>query len=144
MIIKRKLCTYGQLLNDPITFNAIENAYKSNGLSKKQMHDEMGYAFNIMVLNTNIETGLTAKVFGDLKAEIERLDLSHPFDNGLTYLDVTDTICLPNKDGSTLTQILISKKPDCTPLIVQIVAFKKDGDYIRETVPDEIDFDLHL
>ena len=144
MIIKRRYCTYGQLLNDSITLQAIADTYKKHNLSEDEMNRQMVGAYNVLVHNTNIETGLTAGVFGDLKGVLVELDVSHPYDNGLTYLDVTDTICLPNSDGSKLTQILISKEQECKPLIVQIVAFKKDGDYIKEVSPDEIDFDLHI
>ena len=144
MIIKRKYCSYGQLLNDPTTLKAIEDTYKRYNLSKEQMDKEMSSAYNILFLNTNIETGLTGKVYVDLKEEFERLDQTSLFDNGLNYLHVTDTLCLPNMDGSSVTQILICRQMDSPSLIVQVVAFENAGNTIKSIQPQEIDFNLNI
>lgn len=138
MIIKRELCTYGQLMFDEFTRSEIKKVYEKHGLSEEDMRNQMGYVHNVLVLNTEMGSGIPGKVYFDLKQLFERLDLEKPFDNGMTYKDVTDSCCFSSRKGNAIMQWLINRTPDCVPLIVQVVAFERDGQYIKAIEPWDV------
>ena len=138
MIIKRKYATYGQLEKDEKSYFAIDYAIRVCGYTKDNVHEMIARVPNVLVCNTNIETGFPAQAFHMFTEKFEELDKTDPYDNGFTYRDVTGSICFPSRKGNALLQVLVSKHYDLPASIVQVVAFEHDGDNIKPVEPWEI------
>ena len=135
MVIKRKYATYGQLEKDDPSFFAMDYAIRSCGYTKDNVHEMIARVSNVLVCNTNIESGFPAQAFHMFMEKFEELDKTDPYDNGFTYRDVTGSICFPSRKGNALLQVLISQHTGLPAKIVQVVAFEHDGDNVKPVEP---------
>lgn len=134
MIIKRKYAYYGQLKEDKASLDAMVEAIlksEKQNFTIEDAYKMIDRASDVLVLNSNIETGIPGDAFQMFMEEFDELDKTTPFDNGLTYRDVNNVVCFPSRKGNAVMQILYNKSVDALPIIVQVIAFEKDGDSIK-------------
>ena len=134
MIVKRKYANYGQLMKDPNSKEVIYNAIRgSNPTIENEFIDKIMQAdSNLIVANTDIGSGIPGDAYQNIIKEFEKLDKEKPFENGLTYRDVTNALCFPSKQGRAIMQVLYKRIYDLAPVIVQVIAFESDGNGIRQ------------
>ena len=147
MVIKRKYETYGMLLSDETTKTVIYSAMRqsSANLTEEQIDATLAHVYWVRFELTEIGSGIPGDALENMKDAFEKLDKTHPFDNKLTYRDVTKTISFPSRKGNAIMQYLIrGKNSDLGDEIVQIAAYEKDGDYIKVIEPWELNFDLYF
>jgi len=124
MIIKRKYATYGQLNNDSISREAIVGILKKYGTSSDTINYIVDSYNPIIVCNTEMSSGIPAKAFEEIVKKLEELDDTHPFDNGMTYRDVSDVRTYPSRKGAAAVQVMYSRKADMPTRVVQVLAFE--------------------
>lgn len=128
MIIKRKFATYGQLTQDQYSRRTILDIFEKYNVSDKVKQYILDPNNDVIVHNTDMGSGIPGQAYQELRSELDELDITYPFDNGLTYRDVTETVVLPSKKGTAVMQILYCRRAERPSLIVQVVAFEyKDG-----------------
>ncbi len=140
MIIKRKYSTYGQLLNDEaskeVIYNAIANS--KHPLDGKERDRILAYVTNLIVLNTDLGSGIPGDAYKEIIACFDKLDEEQPFDNGLTYRDVNGVLTYPSRKGTAVMQIMYNHIMDLTPVIVQVIAFETKGTDIIQVEPWDV------
>ncbi len=127
MIIRRKYCTYGQLMADEDTKKLLISI-----LEKYEQPDRaewlMDANHNIIVCNTGMGSCIPGEAFHEIYNELEKLDCEKPFDNGLSFDGIRTIIPYSNEDGNGIMQIMVYQKYDMEPLIAQVVAFEYGDD----------------
>ena len=79
-------------------------------------------------MNTDMGSGIPGPAYQELRKAFDELDITDPYDNGLTYRDVTDVYMDYSRKGSAILQILYRNKVEMPKVIVQVVAFEyKNG-----------------
>lgn len=128
MIIKRKYATYGQLFEDEASKNTITRIFDKYEV-RKEVYDYILDKYNdIIVMNTDMGSGIPGQAYQELRQAFDELDVTKPYDNGLTYRDATNVFMDYSREGSAIIQILYRNKVDMPKVIVQVVAFEyKDG-----------------
>ena len=133
MIIKREYVTFGNLMSDSVTADVIRDAIK--GSKEYQVTEEdverilkyvcsEGLIFN----QAELGCGIPWDSYQKMLERFKELDITHPFDNGLDYRDVSRVLTFPDEDGNAITQWLIrGKTADWHDEIFQIVAFERIG-----------------
>lgn len=105
MKIKRQYVTFRVLINSgdeagKIFLEAFEKSY--NDFNKEQI-----YQMLIDQCLYQRQMGWCFKGLGEVVEAFERLDSEYPFDNGMTYNDVTDMDVLHSDDNS-ITMLLLN------------------------------------
>lgn len=124
MIISRKYATYGQLSVDLYSKDAMLSVFEKYNVSKKVYDDICDPYAGIIVANTEEGSGIPGHVYQELLQKFDELDRTHPYDNGLTYKDVTCVNTYSSRKGSAIMQVLVKKQVECPTLIVQVIAFE--------------------
>lgn len=137
MIIHRRYATYGQMLQDKNAKEIIINALCES--SKKYTYDEAVELLEadswVIIQNTDMGSLIPADAYQNIIKNLDILDESDPYDNGLTYRDVTGIQFYPSRKGNALLQILYSKKFEQPLVIVQVIAFEHNGQTINPIEP---------
>ena len=144
MIIERKYATYGQLSADKATKEAILQVFQQYEVSKRVQDYILDPYNDIIVFNTDMGSGIPGHVFHELCQVFEKLDQTDPFDNNLTYRDVTDSYFLKSRRGAALLQILYRKKADLPTVIVQVIALEYNDGKTSIIAPWKIDKQIIL
>ena len=71
--------------------------------------------------------GLPGEMFTRLLEEFNKLDELSPYDNGLTYRDVTTVVFEPSRKGSAIKLIMKSQKFELPERVVQVIAIECDS-----------------
>ena len=127
MIIKREYVTFGTLAKDKVTGDLMRKAIKESqpDLSENKIDEMLYYIREVIFNQAELGCGIRGEAYQKMREMFTKLDNEIPFDNGLTYRDVTDVITFPNKEGNEMTQWLIRKEnSDYCNEIVQVIAFK--------------------
>ena len=128
MIIKRKYATYGQLISDEITKAAIIQIFDKFNVSADVRNYIIDPYNDIIVFNTDMGSGIPGEAYKEIRQKLDELDVTNPFDNNLTYSDVSNTLSFSSRKGNAITQILYCKKVEMPIRIVQVLSFEyKDG-----------------
>ncbi len=128
MIIKRKYATYGQLSADGVTKATIIRIFEKYNVSEDIYNFTLDPYNDVIVMNTDMGSGIPGQAYQELRKEFDELDITNPYDNGLTYRDATDVYMDYSRKGSAILQILYRNKVEMPKVIVQVVAFEyKDG-----------------
>ena len=125
MVIKRKYCTYGQLMSDEKTKSMLLRVLQKT-LPQEKAEWLMSQDNNVLVFNTDMGSGIPGAAYREIRDELEKLDQTSPFDNGLTLKDVTQVISFANEEGTAVTQFMINRIYDLPEVIVQVIAFESD------------------
>ncbi len=129
MIIKREYATYGQLVSDKASKDAIIEIFDKHNVPQDVYEYILDPYNDIIVMNTDMESGIPGEAYQELRATFTELDKTVPFDNGLTYKDATSVLTFSSRKGAAITQVLYRNKADMPKVIVQVVAFEyKDGE----------------
>lgn len=129
MIIKRKYATYGQLCSDEASKATIIDVFDKYSVSQDVRKYILDPYNDIIVLNTEMSSGIPGKAYQELRQKFEELDLTEPFDNQLTYRNVNGVMTFPSRKGTAEMQILYSRNNELPDVIVQVLAFEyKDGE----------------
>lgn len=138
MIIKRQYETYGMLMTDEKTKAAIYDALsKSNRpMSKERIERIVNYIHWIRFDQTDLGSGIPGECYQLMKKAFEELDKTDPFDNHLTYRDVTQVLTFPSRKGNAIELFLIrGETAELGAEIVQIIAFEQDGNGVKAIEP---------
>ena len=128
MIIKRKYATYGQLSADEVTKATIIRIFEKFNVSEDIYNFTLDPYNDVIVMNTDMGSGIPGPAYQELRKAFDELDITDPYDNGLTYRDVTDVYMDYSRKGSAILQILYRNKVEMPKVIVQVVAFEyKNG-----------------
>ena len=82
---------------------------------------------NLSLYNADLGCGLPGEMFIRLLEEFNKLDESSPYDNGLTYRDVTTVIFEPSRKGSAIKLIMKRQKFELPERVVQVIAIENDS-----------------
>lgn len=128
MIIKRKYATYGQLSVDEVTKATIIRILEKYNVSEDIYNYTLDPYNDVIVMNTDMGSGIPGQAYQELRKAFDELDITDPYDNGLTYRDATNIYMDYSRKGSAILQILYRNKVEMPKVIVQVVAFEyKDG-----------------
>ena len=128
MIIKRKYATYGQLSADEVTKATIIRIFEKFNVSEDIYNFTLDPYNDVIVMNTDMGSGIPGSAYQELRKAFDELDITDPYDNGLTYRDATDVYMDYSRKGSAILQILYRNKVEMPKVIVQVVAFEyKNG-----------------
>ena len=128
MIIKRKYATYGQLSADEVTKATIIRIFEKYNVSEDIYNFTLDPYNDVIVMNTDMGSGIPGQAYQELRKAFDELDITDPYDNGLTYRDATDVYMDYSRKGSAILQILYRNKVEMPKVIVQVVAFEyKNG-----------------
>ena len=127
MVIKRKYCTYGQLMSDEKTKSMLLRVLQKT-MTLEKAEWLMSEDSNVFVFNTDMGSGIPGAAYREIREELERLDETNPFDNGLSFSDVKQVVTFSNEAGSAVTQFMICRIFDLPEVIVQVVAFERDDE----------------
>ena len=128
MIIKRRFATYGQLCGDEKSKDAISGILEKYKVSQDIFEATLDPYNGIIVLNTDLGSGIPGKAYQEIRVALDELDKTNPFENGLTYKDVSDIRTFTSRNGAAIMQVLYKRRCEESPLIVQVIAFEyKDG-----------------
>lgn len=145
MIIKRKHETYGMLLSDEKTKKNMYEIMRKYNLTDQQIKDKFSYIWWTRFEMTEMGAGISGDAYREMKNAFASLDSTDPFDNHLTYSDVTKVLTFPSRKGNAVMQWLIrGANSDLGDEIVQIVAFEKNGNYIKAIEPWELNTDISI
>ena len=128
MIIKREYATYGQLSSDKASKDAIIRVFDKYNVPQDIYEYILDPYNDVIVMNTDMGSGIPGEAFKELRQSFAELDSVVPFDNDLTYRDVTDVLSFPSRKGVAVEQILYRNKVEMPKVIVQVIAFEyRDG-----------------
>lgn len=129
MIIKRKYATYGELYSDETTKMAIMQIFDEYKVKDYVREGVLNPNNDVLVFNTDMGMCIPSEAYKALRKKLDELDSTHPFDNHLTYRDVTNIMNLPSRKGAAILQIMYRKKAEMPIQIVQAIAFEyKNGE----------------
>lgn len=77
---------------------------------------------SLTLYNAGMGCGLPGEMFSKLLEEFNRLDETDPYDNGLTYRDVTSIEYETSRKGSAIRLIMKSNKAEQAERIVKVIA----------------------
>lgn len=108
MIIKRKYeSIYRIMQRDPAGRQIVEQAYANAGIDDKEQQRLLEYVLCNRISLSTAEMGSGIVNIEYIRNEFERLDVKHPYDNGLTFADVTRSVVLATAEDK-LALCLIS------------------------------------
>ena len=95
MVIERKYVSlYRIMLRDPAGWNVIKQAYAAVGMDQKEVDKNLEYLINDRVSIATAQMGCGIPDIEFVRQEFERLDAEEPYDNGLTFADVTRVVVM--------------------------------------------------
>ncbi len=147
MIIKRRYASFGALLKDPLSKQAMINSIKN---TSKEFTDEKAESILveaswIIFYQADLGCGIPGNAYRQMQEKFEELDKTDPFDNGLTYNDVTRVLTFPSRRGNAMMQWLIrNETADLNAEIIQIIAFEKDGQGIKAIEPWKLEGEVYF
>lgn len=129
MIIKRKYEWLGYLYeNDPSSKIAIDDAFKVLQLDETLKKELLEYNYCNISAFLNIDCGIPGESYSYFMNEFEKLDKTEPYDNGLSFKDVSSIEYEASRKGSAIQMRFVSKFADCPYRIVGFAAIESiDG-----------------
>ena len=119
MIIKRQYELINFLLSrDPTSSDAFDRITKSLDPNISATIRRSSFTLN----EAGLGCGLPGEMFGELLQEFNDLDETSPYDNGLTYQDVSKVVTYPSRQGRAIRIILSSQHFEEPERIVAVFA----------------------
>ena len=140
MIIKRKYATYGQLNADEESKAAIIRIFEKYNVSEDIYNYILDPYSDVIVMNTDMGSGIPGQAYQELRQAFDELDITNPYDNGLTYREATDVYLEYSRNGSAILQILYRNKVEMPKVIVQVIAFEYKDGKVEFIEPWDIEF----
>lgn len=135
MVIKRRFACYCQLLEDAPSKKAMIDAFKKYGVNEEEAIDHLSTIGGVIVHNTDEGSCIPYDIYNDFCTAFEELDKTAPFDNRLSYNDVSGIVHFASRKGNAMTQVMYCQYHDMPVRIVQVIAFEHDGESIRPIEP---------
>ena len=131
MRIKRKYEWFGFLYeNDPLAKEAIDVAFAEVDFpeDRKQHLIEQGYS--LIPAYMDLGSGIPGQCYRSFMDRFDELDISDPYDNGLTFKDFSQVEYTTSRKGTAVQFRLIKQNADYPYRIVGIVAVENaNGKY---------------
>ena len=123
MIIQRKYEWLGVLYeNDPLSKEVIEKAFALTELSEAQKKELLEYNHCNISAFMNIGCGIPGDSYSYFMSEFEKLDKTSPYENGLSFKDVSNIEYEASRKGTAIQLRLVSQLFDSPYRIVGFVA----------------------
>lgn len=139
MVIKRKYATYGQLSCDEPSKKAIVKVLEKYNVSEDVYNYILDPYNDIIVINTEMGSGIPGDAYQELRKEFDKLDENVPFDNNLSYSDVDKVTPYCSRKGSAIQLVMTCNKVDLPVRIVQVIAIEHKADDMHFIEPWEIE-----
>ncbi len=126
MIIRRQYEILGVLIKrDPKAKEIIDQICK--GLDH-ELREMVFSPYNGLTLyNADMGCGLPGEMFSTLLKEFNRLDETDPYDNGLSYRDISGIDYEPSRKGSAIRLIMKCHHAESPERIVSVIAIENDS-----------------
>ncbi len=133
MIIKRKYEVIGELVKKDldakkILMDALLTHFSQNEAERILMSNNESCIYNA-------DTSSCIPNIDEVKAKFAELDKKRPYDNELTFRDVTQVFSFPSRQGKATELWMISKKVEVPARIVQVVAIEYDEGELKTIKP---------
>lgn len=133
MIIPRKYETYRDLcINDKRAREVIFRYLDSlpSDMSKDEAIDS--HLSEVFIYQSEMGCGVSDLT--SMLDELDALDNEYPYDNGLSYNDVSEVITLPNEEGDSISMIMVMDNAEVNRRIVKVITIKteRNADFIAE------------
>ena len=137
MIIKRRYETIGDLIRrDPASREIFRKACEAKYKDLPSWEDRLEKW--VVINQADLGSGIPGDQYQDLLASLDRLDQMKPYDNGLTYTDVTEIKYESSRKGHAVQLIMKSRKIERPERIVCIVALDDTPAIIPTWAPSTI------
>lgn len=128
MIIQRKYEWLGILYTyDEKSKEVIDRAFKNGKLSRAEKKKLLEYNHCNTLDFLNIGCGIPSDIYKDFMEKLEELDATDPYDNGLTFNDVTDIEYESSRKGTALQMRFIIQNSDIRYRIVGFAAIENSN-----------------
>lgn len=127
MIIERKYEWLGILYeNDELSKAAIDKAFDTTTFSSDMKSKEELLIYNGAYIPAfmNIGCGIPGECYRKLMGDFEKLDASNPYDNGLTFKDVTRIEYEASRKGTAIQMRFVSERAEMPYRIVGFAAIQ--------------------
>lgn len=123
MRIKRKYEWFGLLYeNDLLAREAIDSAFAEIGFPEDRKKYLIEQDYSILPVNMDMGSGIPGQCYRSFMDCFEELDKTDPYDNGLTFKDVSSADIETSRKGTAIQFRLIKRWYDMPERIVGFVA----------------------
>ena len=123
MIIARKYEWLGLLYeNDPYSHEIIDKAFALSDWGLKEKEKLLSYNHSNIPAFLNLGCGISGESYAYMMKEFEKLDKVYPYDNGLTFKDVTSIEYETSRKGTAIQMRFINQMYDLPYRIVGFAA----------------------
>ena len=123
LIIQRKYEWLGLLYqNDPSSKEAIDTAFAQLNINDNRKKELLEYNYSCISAFMDLGCGIPGECYSRFMDEFDNLDNSHPYENGLSFNDVSDIEYETSRKGTSIQMRFVSKKFDLPYRIVGFAA----------------------
>ena len=137
MIIKRRFEIIGELINRDERSKEIIMDELLKRYDQKEAERILLADYQVFMYLADIGSGIPR--LDIIREKLEELDNEIPYDNGLTYADVSSVEILPSRQGKAAVLCMISSKYDSTKRIAQVIAVEYENGKTELIKPWSID-----
>lgn len=131
MFIQRKYEWLGVLYqNDLLSKIAIDKAFAQLDISDVRKKELLEYNHSNISAFMGLGCGIPGECYSRFMDEFDKLDNSHPYENGLSFNDVSDIEYETSRKGSAIQMRFVSKKCDLPYRIVGFAALENTNGII--------------
>lgn len=140
MIIKRKYEKIGVLIerdsaSKDLFFKAMSKQYDN----QEQIVEHLNKISNVFIYNADM--GICVERWDLIWEGLEMLDNTNPYDNGLTYNDVSEVLNVgSSRKGNAIELWMISRKAEMPTRIVDVVAIENKEHSVKTIEPWEVNY----
>jgi len=125
MIIPREFEWFGALYeNDPESRRVIDEGFEKANVNDETKKELIICNQVIIPAFMNIECGIPGKAFRYMMDRFEQLDKTNPYDNGLSFKDVTDIEFESSRKGTAIQMRFVNRISDLPYRIVGFAAIE--------------------
>lgn len=126
MIIPRKYELFGILYkNDAKAKQVIDDAFSE--IDPHKAESLIRYNHDRIIAWFDIGSGVSGEAYQKILKGFSALDITDPYDNGLTFRDVSKIGYESSRKGTAIQMRFYSCKADCPIRIIGVVAIKNDS-----------------
>ena len=132
MIIQRKYELLGILYqNDQLSKKAIDTAFIEANINEERKKELLEYNHDNISAFMNTGCGIPGACYSHFMDEFEKLDQSYPYDNSLSFKDVSCIEFETSRKGTAIQMRFVSKKYDLPYRIVGFAALENTDQEIH-------------
>lgn len=137
MIIKRRFEIIGELIDRDERSKEIIMDELLKRYDQKEAERILLADYQVFMYLADIGSGIPR--LDIIREKLEELDNEIPYDNGLTYADVSSVEILPSRQGKAAVLCMISSKYDSPKRIAQVIAVEYENGKTELIKPWSID-----